>query len=367
MKTIAIVYGGDSLEHDISIVTAFFVHEACQKKKWPHCLIYLSRKGSFYCGKSLEKKENYTSLHGFHAGIFVRKKNRAYFVSKGKKKEIGTVILCGHGKGVEDGTLGGYFDTLKIPVCYSGVETSAVLQNKALTKKILRSEKIPVVKSRLVTKRDLMEHHFSLSSYLHGLCAPYILKPLHLGSSIGVKKGNTQEELEKELPQLIHLEDAFLIEEAIEHLVEYNIAIVGDDRKIFLSDIEEVNHEDRVLSFHDKYEEFQGETKRIIPAMIEEEVKRKIEQYASKAFLKLGCRGVVRFDFFYQKETGDIYLNEVNSIPGSLAYYLFESKGMSFGELLEKLIDCAQYRTHYAQHQIHIYEESNLLHIARKK
>lgn len=367
MKTIAIVYGGDSLEHDISIVTAFFVHEACQKKQWPHRLIYLSRKGCFYQGKSLEKKENYASLRGFHPGTFVRKKNRSYFVSKGKKIEIGVVLLCGHGEGVEDGTLGGYFDTLKIPVCYSGVETSAILQNKDLTKRMLTREKIPVVKSRLITKKDLIEHQFSLATFLRGFHAPYILKPLHLGSSIGVKKGGTREELEKELPQLIHLEDAFLLEEAVEHLVEYNIAIVGDERKIFISDIEEVNHEDRILSFHDKYEEFQGETTRIIPAIIEDSLKEKMEQYASKAFLKLGCRGVVRFDFFYQKETGALYLNEINSIPGSLAYYLFESKGMPFGELLEKLIDCAQYRAHHHQHQIRIYEESHLMNIARKK
>lgn len=367
MKKIAIVYGGDSLEHDISIVTAFLVMKEWEKAKIPFVPIYLSRKGIFYTGKGLLHKENYESLKGFHPGTFIKKGKKNFFYTFYRKYEIDSVILSLHGEGAEDGTVGGFFDTLEIPSTFSGVENASIMQNKYLTKVLLKEIGVPVVKGKKLTKEEYLNKNIDLASFLEGLEAPFILKPLHLGSSIGVKKAKDIEEISAFLPTLFHMDEEVLIEEAIAPLVEYNIAILGDERDIFLSDIEKVNEGDRVLTFYEKYESWSGNTKKEIPAKISNALAERIQTYASKAFQALSCKGVVRFDFLYQPEKDALYLNEINTIPGSFAYYLFTSKGMSFLEMLEKLKEIAHHQKDKKKRKITRYKESRLTKIMHKK
>lgn len=367
MKRIAIVYGGDSVEHDISIVTAFLVMEECKKKHLPFLPIYISRKGELFTGKSLLKKENYENLKGFKNGYLIKKRKKNYFMQGFHHFEIQAAILCVHGFGAEDGTVGGFLDTLQIPVSYGGVENAAILQDKYLTKELLFKEGIPVVEGRKITKKEYFSDDFSLSSFLADFSFPLILKPVHLGSSIGVHKCENLEDVERFIIPLFHLEEEVMIEKVISHLKEFNIAILGDERKIWVSEIEEVNAQDEVLSFENKYEEFSGMTYRKIPANISSSLKEEIGKYAKKAFESLHCLGVVRFDFLYNAKSKKLYLNEINSIPGSLAYYLFESKGMSFYELITRLIDIAEYRKEKNKNRVHIYQGSHLTQIMHKK
>lgn len=367
MEKLAIVYGGDSLEHDISIITAFLVMKNCQVNKRPYVMIYLSREGVFYCGKALEKKENYHSLQGFHQGHFIHRHKKNYFVSRWQRIAIDSCLLCVHGAHSEDGSVGAIFDTLKIPSTFSSVENAAILQNKNLTKMILKEINIPVVPSVLIKKQQLREHRFDINDLISSLQPPYIVKPVHLGSSIGVYKCQKVIDIQKEIPTLWHLDSEIIVEEVIPALHEYNIAIVGDERELFLSDIEEVNKENEVLSFHDKYEEFSGHNQKQIPAHIDEKVEKMIQEYAKKAFIHLDCVGVVRFDFLYNAQNKQLFLNEINTIPGSLAYYLFESKGMSFHELISLLIDISHYQYEKKKNYITTYHDSNLLTIMAKK
>lgn len=367
MEKLAIVYGGDSLEHDISIITAFLVMKNCQLNKRPYVMIYLSREGAFYCGKALEKKENYLSLRGFHQGHFIHHHKKNYFVTRWQKIAIESCLLCVHGAHSEDGSVGAIFDTLKIPSTFSSVENASILQNKYLTKMILKEIDIPIVPSVLVKKQQLREHRFDIETLISSLNPPYIVKPVHLGSSIGVYKCQNNIDIQKVIPTLWHLDSEIIIEEVVSSLHEYNIAIVGDERELFLSDIEEVNKENEVLSFHDKYEEFSGHNQKQIPAFIDEKLEKKIQEYAKKAFVNLNCVGVVRFDFLYNDQTNQLFLNEINTIPGSLAYYLFESKGMSFNELISLLIDISLYQYEKKKNYITTYQDSNLLTIMDKK
>ncbi len=367
MKRVAIVFGGDSLEHDISIVTAFLVMENCQKNHRPYLMVYLSRNGVFYCGKALHKKENYQTLNGFHQGHFSHQKRKNYFVTGLKKYDIDAVILCVHGEGAEDGTVGAMFDCLHIPSTFSGVENAAILQNKYLTKLSLKELNIPVVPGIIFGKDKLRKSHFSLDTILKELKAPFIIKPLHLGSSIGVYKCQSDVEIQSHLPSLFRLDNAVLIEETVQSLHEYNVAILGDDRQIWISEVEEVNNDDRVLSFKDKYEEFSGQNSRIIPASIDGELEKRIKDYARQAFYGLSCQGVVRFDFLYDDHNDQLYLNEINTIPGSLAYYLFEAGGMDFHELIDHLVDSAHYHIESRKNKITIYQDSDLMKIMHKK
>ena len=367
MKKTVIVFGGDTCEHDISIVTAFLVKENFVKNKTPHLFVYLGRDGVFYYGAALDKKENYSSLKGFKKGYFKRENKKTYFVKGIKKEEVKDVLLCVHGEGMEDGTLGAFFDILKVPVSYEGVESASIIQNKYLTKLVLSENEIPVTKSLKLDQKTYKNQHFNIEGLLKDFSFPLILKPLHLGSSIGVYKCENNDEINSHLVTLFNLDNEVLIEECITSLKEYNIAVVGDEREVFASLIEEVNREDRVLSFIDKYEEFSSSNEKQIPANIDSSLHQEIEALAIKSFNILKCSGVVRFDFLYDSNNKKLYLNEVNSIPGSLAYYLFEGKGMSFKELIERILDSAKYRMYLKNKKITTYEGSNLLKIGAKK
>ena len=209
--------------------------------------------------------------------------------------EIQTAILCVHGFGAEDGTVGGFLDTLQIPVSYGGVENAAILQDKYLTKELLFKEGIPVVEGRKITKKEYFSDDFSLSSFLADFSFPLILKPVHLGSSIGVHKCENLEDVERFIIPLFHLEEEVMIEKVISHLKEFNIAILGDERKIWVSEIEEVNAQDEVLSFENKYEEFSGMTYRKIPANISSSLKEEIEKYAKKGAIYFDLNAITGY------------------------------------------------------------------------
>ncbi len=367
MKKTVIVFGGDTCEHDISIVTAFLVKEEFINNKKPLLFVYLSRNGCFYYGKALNKKENYQALKGFKKGFFKRINNQTYFVKGLLKEKIDEVLLCVHGAGMEDGTLGAFFDILKVPVSYCGVESSAIIQNKYLTKLVLKENNIPVTKGIKIDQNTYIKTHFDILDTIKDMPFPLIIKPLHLGSSIGVYKCQNIDDLNNNLITLFNLDNEVLIEECITSLKEYNIAIIGDERETFVSSIEEVNHNDKILTFKDKYEEFSSLNTKEIPANISKELERNITEFALKAFNVLSCYGVVRFDFLFDTKHNKLYLNEINSIPGSLAFYLFEDKGMSFKELIERILDSAKYRQYLQKEKIKTYKDSNLLSIGKKK
>ncbi len=367
MKKTAIVFGGDTCEHDISIVTAFLAKEEFINNKKPCLFIYLGRNGNFYYGKALNKKENYLSLKGFKRGFFKRIHNKTYFIKGIQKEKIKDVLLCVHGNGMEDGTLGAFFDILKVPVTYCGVESSSIIQNKYLTKLILKENDIPVVNGIKINQIIFKNMHFNIQTLIEDYSFPLIIKPLHLGSSIGVYKCHDIEDLNKNLTLLFKLDSEILIEECISSLKEFNVAIVGDERETFISSIEEVNHDNRILTFKDKYEEFSSTNEKEIPAIITKELADTINEYALKAFHAFSCFGVVRFDFLFDTKNEKLYLNEINSIPGSLAFYLFEDKGMSFKELINRILDSANYRYYLNKEKITTYDDSNLLNIGKKK
>lgn len=361
MKKIAVVYGGDSLEHDISIVTSLFVMEELSKNKIPFIPIYISHDNVFYTGKALFNKDNYESKKNFIKGTFVFRQGYYQFKYGIHYEDIDVALLCFHGAGTEDGTIKALFDFMHIPSTSSSVVSSALIQDKYYSKIILRFLNIPVVDCFKLSKNQEI-------IIPEGFDFPLVIKPTHLGSSIGVKKVNNYDEYQSHLNIAFEYDEEVIVEKVVTNLKELNVAVLGDSIKQTISDIELVNTEDKILTFKDKYELFQSKySGHIIPAKITKNVQNEIKEYALKAFKSFNCLGVVRFDFLYDTKNKNLYLNEINSIPGSLSYYLFKNQKITMMDIINNLCDIARKEYNHKHTLITNYECSSLKNIAMKK
>ncbi|MCH5171894.1 MAG: ATP-grasp domain-containing protein [Erysipelotrichales bacterium] len=361
MKKIAVVFGGDSLEHDISIITGLYVLEELEKNNISYLPLYLSHENVFYTGNALLNKDNYEKKKHFIRGEFVHKNGYYQFKVKRRCIDIDCAILCVHGKGMEDGKLKALFDFMHIPSTSSSVLSSALIQDKYFSKIIMKNANVPVVDAFFLRKGDKIEipENFEF---------PLIVKPTNLGSSIGVKKVNNQKEFEEHLTLAFNYDESVIVEKVINNLKELNIAILGDATNYQISEIEMVNSSDNVLSFSDKYELFRSKFDgHVIPARIPKSVENDITNIAQTVFKLFNVKGVLRFDFLLDSKTKEVYLNEINSIPGSLAFYLFKNLDISFIDILNKLIEIAKKEYKENRQLISKYEHSSLKTLTRKK
>ena len=386
---VAVVFGGKSTEHDISIISAHQAIENMDKEKYNVIPIYIDKKGDFYYSDDdkLLKMENYkkqNSLVKLCKNIsFVKLKNKTYirdnnvaFFGKSKDILVDVAVLIVHGTNVEDGNLQGYFHTLNLPFVGSDVLSSAVSMDKYVMKEYWKAIGIPVIDGIRFDKNDYKNVDSLIDKVEKELKYPVIVKPVNLGSSIGIKKAKDKEGLLEALELAFSFADIVLVEKAITNMREINCAVLGDKFSCETSLLEEPFGNDEILSFADKYmsggtkgakgvgtkqagigtkqvgqssklgesgglKSGMASLKRRIPAELDEVNANKIREYAMKAFKYMGCSGVARIDFIIDKDNGNIYANEINAIPGSLSYYLFEPKGMKFSELIDRLINIA--------------------------
>lgn len=348
MKRIVLVYGGNSVESEISILTSLKIFKELKKINSNLYLVYLDKNGNFYSGKGLLSIENYYSLKGFKKIKFAKKFSNNYFKHY-KKVYFDEVLILGHGKNVEDGTLASYFQTLNIPYLYDDLSNSSLFIDKVKSKLALESLSIPQIKYQII-------HQFEKKKEIN-LNYPLIIKPSRLGSSIGIEKVNNKEELKEKMLSSFRYDETLLVEEFVENKIEYNIALLGYENKIIYSDIEEVNHNDKILSFYDKYDYSSDNDKRVISPVINKTIKDEILTISRKIFNTFNLCGLYRFDFIYDNKNDNIYLNEVNSLPGSLAYYLFESKGIKPCDLVLMYIDILEIKNQRRNHLLTAFED----------
>jgi len=336
MKKICLVYGGNSIENEISILTGLKIAKELEKYSYPYMLVYLDFDGNFYCGPALLKRENYKEKKKFIRGTFINNQGSYYFKYGIRKEQFDNVILLVHGKGAEDGTIGGYFETLRIPVIYPGLNESSLLQHKGFFKDVMNSIEIPQTKYVRMNENQIEDGYIEK---IKDLTFPLIIKPSQLGSSIGITKVKNEKELDSAIREALKYDDEIIIEECLEKFKEINIAIVKNGEKLVISELERVNNQNKVLTFYDKYDNFRLTDSHIIPADIDTKIKKKIINIAKKVYYNLNLKFVIRFDFLYDIQNGAVYLNELNSIPGSLAYYLFEPIGINIIDLIQILED----------------------------
>ncbi len=325
MNRIAIVYGGDSIESDISVLSYKKIKTKLIDEGVKTLDIFLDRTGSFYV--------NYNNK--IKMGHFEKIGESCYFKTKFSRFEFDVVLPLVHGKGVEDGSLGAFFDILKIPCMYSGVLNSSLLQNKSYFKKMLDYYNIPNTKFVDLSYDEYIDIDFDLELLIKDLTYPLIIKPNNLGSSVGVSKVYEYNELLSSLDNAFKYDNEILIEEAVCNLKEVNVAVLGYKDNLIFSELETVSKKDDILSFYDKYLLSKDKTTRIIPSDISLEVKDNILEISKKAFKCLSCFGVNRFDFLIDELSNEVYLNEINTIPGSLAYYLFEPLNIQVYKIIQ--------------------------------
>lgn len=341
---VIVVFGGDSVEHDISIITGVQVLNNLNKERFNIFPIYLSKRKQFYYSK------NFFNIKTFTKRNFLKDKKcfNVFLNNNGLyKKGLFTKLiakfefafLATHGGVGENGGLQGFFETINMPYSSCGILSSAIGMNKWLTKCFLKTENLPYVTGIMVFGKEKFN-----CNYIKDFSLPLIVKPCSLGSSVGISYCRTKSQVKNAVSFAKLFDNNIIIEKSVENLKEVNIAVLGNEYKQEVSDIEEVLKTDDILSFENKYltensAKGMENTNRVLPAKLDSKTKQQIEDIAVKVFKNLGCRGVVRFDFLINSLTNEVFLNEFNTIPGSFANYLWQTKKYSFSKLLDKIFD----------------------------
>lgn len=358
---IAVFYGCRSVEHEVSIISAVQAMRAINRDKYDVTPVYVTKEGEMYTGDCLFSIEEYRNL----PELF-KKCDKVYFVrsgekvvmkyensglfSKKKERNIDVAFPIVHGTNCEDGTMQGYFEYLGIPYVGCDILSSAVGMDKAVFKDVVKRAGVPVLDSIEIRAREYTLNKEAINERLiKEIGLPLIVKPVNLGSSVGITKVSEEGKLDEAISLAISFSDKVLIEKAINNLREINCSVLGDADSCEASVCEEPFMNDEILSYEDKYlgNSKSGPSKgmaslgRKIPAELSDERANEIKELACKIFKCMGANGVVRIDFMIDKDTDTVYANEINTIPGSLAFYLWEASGVKYSELLDRMIELA--------------------------
>lgn len=358
---LGVFFGGRSVEHEVSIISAIQAINNLNKEKYDVIPIYITRENEMYVGEKIAKVEEYKNLKNLLSEsqrvILVPNKDRVdivkYPLKKFGKNEYDYIDIAFpivHGTNVEDGTLQGYFKTLGIPFVGPDVLSSAIGMDKYVMKTVLKDNNIPVLDCLRFNMNEYTTNCDGIIKKVEDkIDYPVIVKPINLGSSVGIKVAKNKEELQEAVDYAFQFAMNILIEKAITNLKEINCSVVGDYEEANASECEEPISTDEILSYEDKYiggskktgSKGMASLQRKIPADISKETRDKIRKLAVDTFKVLGCNGVSRIDFIMDYKTNEIWVNEINTIPGSLSFYLWEPINVKYSELLDKVISSA--------------------------
>ncbi len=365
---VGVIFGGESAEHEVSIISAIQAINKMNEEKYDIIPIYITKDRQWYTGAMLKDIDSYQDLSlikKYATNVVLVEKNNRFILQKKKglfKREVAEIDIAFpivHGTNVEDGILQGYLQTIGIPFVGPNTYAGVVGQDKVFMKAIFEKEDLPLSKyvwfydSEYKTDKDEVLKKISKLKY------PLIVKPATTGSSIGISYAEDEAKLCESIDDAINYDTKILVEEVVENLKEVNISVLGNYEHQKLSVIEEVNGHNKFLTYEDKYIGG-GKTKakfgvksvpsckgskgmlsasRKIPADLSDKLKEEVETVAKKAFKALGSSGCCRIDFLIDSKKNKVYVNEINSIPGSLAFYLWEPLGKDYTELLDDMIN----------------------------
>ena len=361
---LGVLFGGKSVEHEVSIISALQAAASINREKYDVVPIYMTKKNEFYIGEEIGKIESYSGgipqlLKKSQQVLMIPANGRVellhYPLKKIGKSLIETIDVLFpivHGTNVEDGALQGYLKTLGVPFVGCDVLASALGMDKYMMKCVWKAAGLPVLDCLRVGYKAYMEAPEAfLDKVEKEIGYPVIVKPIDLGSSVGIRKALDRAELSDAMDYAFQFAHKVLVERAVEHLKEINCSVLGDFDEAQASECEEPVSSDRILTYEEKYLKKGGSKgegsdgmaslSRIIPANISEEERTFVRETAVKAFQALDCCGVSRIDFMMDSATREIWINEINTIPGSLAFYLWEPMGVKYTELLDRMIDLA--------------------------
>jgi len=366
---IAVIFGSRSCEHDVSIISALQLIEAAKQAGFNVIPVYISREGLWYTGEALDKIETFREFNPMGKGItrvnldvsanagdlWAWPPQRAGLFAKvpAPVAHIDVAIPVLHGLHGEDGTVQGMLEMANIPYASSGVLGSSVGMDKIAMKQILKGAGFPVLDFVWFTRDQLKTERESIIEKIERkIKYPAFVKPAALGSSIGVSKAGNREELEKAMDLAASYDRRILVEVGINNPVEINCAALGygEDVRVSVCEMPVPSTGDKFLNFFEKYLRNAGakgegsrgmkSLSRVVPAPIGAELTERIQEMTRKIFKLLDCRGTVRIDFILD-ENDMLFVNEPNTIPGSLAFYLWKECGVSFAKLAEIMVEDA--------------------------
>jgi|LSQX01.3.fsa_nt_gb D-alanine-D-alanine ligase len=380
--TVAVFFGGRSVEHEVSIISGIQALTALDSSKYNPLPVYISKDNLFYTGEHMGDIESYKDMKSCMEKavrvVLVPSDGRVALI-RYPSKRLGSNLVgmfdialpVVHGTNVEDGTLMGLLEMLGVAYTGCDVTSSALGMDKYAMKAVLRQAGLPVLDAMVFTGRQFaMDEDDILNRIEQGLGYPVVVKPVNLGSSVGISLAADRAALKSAMDTALGFSPKALVEPAVQNLREINCSVLGDIDDAQSSVCEEPITSHEILDFSDKYLSNAGEAggeksgmsslRRRLPADIPDEMEKRVRELAVKTFQALGCSGVARVDFLNDRESGELYVNEINTIPGSLSFYLWEASGMNFARLLDRMIELAFKRQRERQALTFTYE-TNIL------
>lgn len=360
---VGVIFGGETVEHEVSIISAMQAINKLDLEKYEVVPIYITKDREWYTGDMLKDIEVYQDLNLIkryadnvvlycRKGRFILQKKNGLF--KRTVKEIDIAFPIVHGTNVEDGVLQGYLQSIGIPLVGPNVYGAAVGQDKVYMKAIWKDANLPMTDYIWFYDVEYKHNSEEIIKKVEKLKYPVIVKPATTGSSVGIAVCENKEKLVEAIDDAIQYDNKIIVEEVVQNLKEVNIAVMGNFEHQKVSEIEEVFSGNKFLTYTDKYigggkgklkggkvssSKGMASTSRKLPADLPKKMREEVEEIAVKAFKVLGSAGNSRIDFLVDEKAGKVYINEINSIPGSLAFYLWEEKGVSFTTMLDDMIN----------------------------
>ena len=363
-KQIGVIFGSRSCEREVAIISAVQLMRHIDRDKYEVIPVYIDENGYWYTGEKLTDINSYKPFKSEQTGIvrvypdlssgsgaLLTVSRRGGLFRKEKTEIVARVdvyIVVMHGLNGEDGTLQGLFELANIPYTSTGVAGSAIGMDKIMMKQFFIGAGLPTLPGLSFTRSKFRtEREIVLKQVETEIGFPVFVKPANLGSSIGVSRADDPGSLADSLELAFEYDRRVLVEKGLDKPVELNCSVMGYDDETMASPIEmPVNH-DEFLDFKDKYLASGGSKgmaslHRVLPAPIGEEMKNEIQQMSQRIFRMLDCKGVVRIDYMFDSASEKLYITEINTIPGSLAFYLWENAGIPYKELIDHMIGYAE-------------------------
>lgn len=357
---IGVIYGGETVEHEVSVISALQAMNNLNEDKYDIVPIYISKDRIWYTGHMLRDIEFYKEFEDekkYAIKVMLYKKGKTFLLQRTTglfRKDItdlDVILPVVHGNNVEDGSLAGLLDSIGIPYVGSHVLGGALGQDKVVMKQVMESVNLPIVPYTWFYDSEYLDNKENILKEIKKIGYPVIVKPATLGSSIGIEVAKNEKDIESKIEDAMEYDTKIVVEKVIENLTEVNASVLGNYEYQKVSPLEEVMGEDEILSFADKYlgnakskgtaSKGMASTSRIVPARISEKLTKEIQDTAKQVFKVLNLSGVCRVDFLIDNKENKFYVNEPNTCPGSLSFYLWKEAGMKYSELLDEMVSIA--------------------------
>lgn len=357
---IGVIYGGETVEHEVSVISALQAMNNLNEDKYDIVPIYISKDRIWYTGHMLRDIEFYKEFEDekkYATKVMLYKKDKTFLLQRTTglfRKDItdlDVILPVVHGNNVEDGSLAGLLDSIGIPYVGSHVLGGALGQDKVVMKQVMESVNLPIVPYTWFYDSEYLDNKENILKEIKKIGYPVIIKPATLGSSIGIEVAKNEKDIESKIEDAMEYDTKIVVEKVIENLTEVNASVLGNYEYQKVSPLEEVMGEDEILSFADKYlgnakskgtaSKGMASTSRIVPARIPEKLTKEIQDTAKQVFKVLNLSGVCRVDFLIDNKENRFYVNEPNTCPGSLSFYLWKEAGMKYSELLDEMVSIA--------------------------